>query len=122
VVKNIAELIRVYRLLTDLDAVATATKKTQKVARKFVRRGVFSLAGLAIIVGAVILVQHLSLKPPATSASIPAPRSLAQAMRNTPSIAVLPFVNICGDREQEYFSDGITSDLVTTFSKPPGIL
>ena len=38
-----------------------------------------------------------------------------------PSIAVLPFTNMSGDPEQEYFSDGITEDLITELSRFPGL-
>ncbi len=39
-----------------------------------------------------------------------------------PSIAVLPFDNMSGDPEQEYFSDGIAEDIITTLSKVPNLL
>jgi adenylate cyclase len=39
-----------------------------------------------------------------------------------PSIAVLPFQNLSGDADQEYFSDGITEDLITDLSKLSGLL
>ena len=38
------------------------------------------------------------------------------------SIAVLPFENMSGDTEQEYFSDGISEDIITDLSKVPGLL
>ena len=41
---------------------------------------------------------------------------------NKPSIAVLPFTNMSDDKEQEYFSDGITEDIITDLSKVSGLI
>ena len=40
---------------------------------------------------------------------------------NKPSIAVLPFTNMSGDPEQEYFADGLVEDIITTLSKLAGL-
>src|SRR5712691_1815195 len=116
-VKNIAKPVRVFRVLMEAGGAATPTRQIQGVARKYVRRGVFSMAGLALIAAAVIIVQHLSLRPPTPSASIPPAQPPALPLLDKPSIAVLPFTNMSGDRDQEYFSDGITDDLITALSR-----
>src|SRR6267143_1959637 len=48
-------------------------------------------------------------------------RSAEQEPLEKPSIAVLPFNNMSGDPEQEYFSDGITEDIITDLSKVSGL-
>ena len=50
-----------------------------------------------------------------------APRPTVLALPDKPSIAVLPFQNMSGDPEQEYFSDGMTEDLITDLSKLSGL-
>lgn len=45
-----------------------------------------------------------------------APRATL-ALPDRPAIAVLPFTNMSGDREQDYFSDGISEDIITALSK-----
>ena len=50
-----------------------------------------------------------------------APRHPELALPDKPSIAVLPFQNMSGDPEQEYFSDGMTEDLITDLSKVSGL-
>ena len=54
-------------------------------------------------------------------AATPAETGAALPLPDKPSIAVLPFTNISGDPEQEYFVDGMTEDLITDLSKVSGL-
>jgi adenylate cyclase len=44
----------------------------------------------------------------------------ALALPDKPSIAVLPFANMSGDPEQEYFADGMVEEIITALSRLPG--
>jgi adenylate cyclase len=54
-----------------------------------------------------------SLIPPGSSFNEP----YALTLPDTPSIAVLPFQNMSGDPEQEYFADGMVEDIITALSR-----
>ncbi len=47
---------------------------------------------------------------------------ISDPLPDKPSVAVLPFDNLSGDKEQEYFADGMTDDLITICRKSTACL
>ncbi len=62
---------------------------------------------------------HVFLARP-KKAVLPASSGVEAVQRR--AVCVLPFVNMSGDREQEYFSDGISEDIITDLSKVSGLV
>jgi adenylate cyclase len=116
-VKNIARPVRVWRVLLG----QAPQPERRPSMRRYWRRSALAAAAFTIIAGTFVIVQHVSIQPQSTHASVPAPLKPALTLPTIPSIAVLPFVNVSGDPQQGYFSDGITDDLTTDLSRLPNL-
>ena len=93
-VKNIAKPVRVYRVVMEPVAAVSPGEGASRESK--------------------VESQTLALR-------IRIPQSGRAAVARQALIAVLPFTNLSGDPEQEYFSDGITEDLITDLSKLSGL-
>ena len=107
-VKNIARPVRVYRVRLDPSVAGPSRRAT---STRLVKAVAASVAAL-LLLGAAGWVGWRWLRPP-ESAGLPLP--------DKPSVAVLPFANLSQDPAQEYFSDGVTEDLITGLSKVSGL-
>jgi serine/threonine-protein kinase len=104
-------------------------KSVRKLTGRRLDRAIIAVLSVALayfIVDKFLISKHLSTKEPvasvvAGSAARPSePPALPSAATFNPpphSIAVLPFVNMSGEKEQEYFSDGLTEELLNSLSR-----
>jgi adenylate cyclase len=113
-VKNITEPVVVYRVLMEPEAAGKLIGRKRGRLRGWLWAAVAAVV-VVFVVAAVIWNFYLRSAPShEQTASI---TKTAIPLAERASIAVLPFKNLSGDTEQEYFSDGITNDIITDLSK-----
>jgi eukaryotic-like serine/threonine-protein kinase len=83
------------------------------------RRRRFPLIGAAVtLAGLIVVATFVVVLPRFRSVAVPA---AAQVQQRIDSIAVLPFTNHSGSRENEYLSDGFTEEIINALARVPGL-
>jgi adenylate cyclase len=118
-VKGFDEPIRIYRVgLKPGQALPQPDPSGYSEPSPFKRNSIIATVAIALIVvgGSILWLQPRS--PEEEPALI---ERMAFPLPGKPSIAVLPFVNMSDDAQQEYFVDGMTEDLITDLSRLSGL-
>ena len=110
------------------DATAVSSSTSRIAGRPSPLRQALPVAVAMLVVAALayLLINKPWISKPAgssaTSSAAPPPAASPAAFNPPPhSIAVLPFVNMSGDKEQEYFSDGLTEELLNSLAEIEGL-
>jgi TolB-like protein/class 3 adenylate cyclase len=112
-VKNIAEPVRVYRVLSEPEAAGRIIGETRRAKHAWKR--VALAAAVVVLIGVAAAVTWLRPWEPAVEpASVD---RMAFPLPDKPSIAVLPFDNLSGDAGQDHMADGLTEDITTALSQ-----
>jgi adenylate cyclase len=114
-VKNIAESINAYRVLMEPDAAGKVVGENR--ARRRGGRWAAAAAGALVVVVSVAAIWNFYFRFSSPYEKVASLAKPVIPLADRASIAVLPFKNLSGDSEQEYFSDGITNDIITDLSK-----
>ena len=112
-VKGFDETVRVYRVTLQPGARVASSEHNQ--ANGFRGRKLKQIAALTTILVIVFAVAYWA-KPWTPGQEPTSGQQMELSLPDKPSIAVLPFTNMSADPLQDYFSDGLTQDLITKLS------
>jgi adenylate cyclase len=118
VLKGFEEPVRVYTVGLNDGVELPEPTKVSETGKSLVARRVIMAIAIVLLIAGGLVIWFQPWAPEYEPASV---ERMAIPLPDKPSIAVLPFTNMSSDAEQEYFSDGITEDIITDLAKISGL-
>ena len=115
-VKNIVSPVETYKVI--MDPRVTVAGRLKLPSNKVTRNIIWGAVAVLLLLAAIGIWQFYKRSPSLETAAV---ERMAYPLPDKPSIAVLPFDNLSGDTEQEYFSDGLTDDIIAALSRIPNL-
>ncbi len=115
-VKNIAKPVRVYRAKIEPEEPSEAKVKDKVEGKNW---KYLTIAATVVVIIAAAALWQFVWRPSHPKIEVASKDKMAFPLPDKPSIAVLPFANMSDDPKQEFFSDGITEEIITALSKVP---
>ncbi len=115
-VKNIVKPIRVYKVPTGPETLQKVIDEKRPAPR-------WHWAALGVVIAIVVVAGGVAIwksyRPSTSPMEAASVEKMAYPLPDKPSIAVLPFNNLSGDPEQDYFSDGMTEEIISALGSVP---
>jgi len=118
-VKNIAKPVTAYKVLMEsrVTVKAPAQAKPKEGAR---RRPMFiALVSVLLMAAGAVVFWRFAFPPAEPKVEKASKQQMAFPLPDKPSIAVIPFLNMTGEKNQDFFCDGLSESLITALSKVP---
>ncbi len=116
-VKNIAKPVPAYKVLMEPRVTVKAKVKPKEGARR--RPMIIALVAVLLMAAGAAVFWRFSFHPATPKVEKASQQQMAFPLPDKPSIAILPFLNLTGEPNQDSFCDGLSESLITALSKVP---
>jgi adenylate cyclase len=121
-VKNIAKHVLAYKVLMEPRVTVKAPDQAKPKEGERRKSRVIALVSVLLMAAGAVVFWRFAFPPSEPKVERVSKQQMAFPLSDKPSIAVMPFLNLTGEQNQDFFCDGLSESLITALSKVPQLL